>query len=69
MKGRTEGMLSSQDGAAVICSGCGERVDLSSPLPREGWQVAHACLGQTIEVLAIHAGEQPWAWQARATKD
>ena len=67
MQGRTEGRLSTQDSASVICSRCHQRIDLSQPLPREGWQVVHSCL-HTVEAMAIKAGERPWAWRASEAK-
>ena len=54
----------SAHGQTVICSACGERIDVHGPLPAEGWQVIHRCAGQVIEGEAIHAGEPPWAWRA-----
>lgn len=52
--------------AIVVCSKCHARIDLSVPLPREGWQQVHVCPGQCIEAMAWRAGEPAWTWKARA---
>lgn len=47
----------------VACPHCKREVDVSKPVPVDGWHVLRRCRGGGVEVQALGAGEHPWAWR------
>jgi hypothetical protein len=51
-------------GTHAHCRGCKERINVSTPVAREGWHTVHACAPEhAIEVHVRSPGAEPWAWR------